>query len=113
MGDIIQFGRYEQDAHTSNGSEPIDWIVLERTDDSVMVISRFDLECIEYNEKHDQVSWAECTLRTWLNDVFLEEAFSKKEKAMIQTVNTGTAGSDSGADVMDQVFLLNEEEVTR
>ncbi len=113
VGDIIQFGHYEQDAHTSNGSEPIDWIVLERTDDSVMVISRFDLECIEYNEKYDQVSWAECTLRTWLNDVFLEEAFSKKEKAMIQTVNTGTAGSDSGADVMDQVFLLNEEEVTR
>ena len=34
-GDIIQFGSYEQDGNKENGTEDIEWIVLEKSDETI------------------------------------------------------------------------------
>ena len=41
VGDIIEFGSYEQDNDSSNGSEPIKWRVLEVSDGSALVVSEY------------------------------------------------------------------------
>ena len=44
IGDVITFGKYEQDNKTSNGKEDIEWIILDRQGDKVLLISRMALD---------------------------------------------------------------------
>jgi len=50
VGDYITFGAYEQDYNTSNGKEAIEWLVLEKKNNRLLVISRYALDCKRYNE---------------------------------------------------------------
>lgn len=45
IGDIVHFGRYEQDNNLDNGPEGIAWILLERSQDRALVISENVLDC--------------------------------------------------------------------
>ncbi len=115
-GDIIKFGSYEQDLDYTNGKEPIEWIVLEKTTKSILLISKYALDCVPYNIEYDNVTWETCTLRKWLNNVFLKTAFNKTEQGMINSTtlknhsNTefGTSGGNS---TNDKVFLLSQQEM--
>lgn len=111
-GDYIFFGSYEQDNNTANGKEDIEWLVLEVKDGKALLISKYALDCKPYNTEHTDVTWATCSLRKWLNDEFLNTAFSSEEKAKVPTTtvsgNTNPEyGTDPGAATQDRVFLLS------
>jgi hypothetical protein len=118
IGDYITFGSYEQDNDTSNGAEEIEWLVLDIQDGKALVISRYALDCKPYNTEYTDVTWETCTLRNWLNDGFINAAFSADEKSMIPTV-TVTAeenprhSTNPGNDTQDKIFLLSIEEVNQ
>ena len=117
VGDIIEFGSYEQDDKFSNGKEPIEWIVLSREGDSLLVLSRYALDMLMYNSAFKSTTWEECTLRKWLNGTFYNTAFTKKEKAMVKTVtltqHTNPTSKISGGNATkDNVFLLTAADVT-
>ncbi len=109
-GDIIKFGSYEQD-YPVNGKDPIEWIVLDKKKDGLLVMSKYALDVLPYNTKCVATSWAECTLREWLNKKFYEAAFNSVEKEMIKTVEHGTYNywyDDEREKVTrDKVFLLS------
>lgn len=115
VGDYVFFGSYEQDNNISNGKEDIEWLVLDKQDDRVLVVSKYALDCKPYNEEYEDVTWETCTLRGWLNDEFINAAFTEEEKATIPTV-TVTAdanpdySTDPGNDTEDRVFLLSINE---
>ncbi len=44
VGDTVYFGEYEQDANNGNGTEPIEWIVLEKDGDKALLLSKYGLE---------------------------------------------------------------------
>ena len=112
-GSLITFGHYEQDNDTSNGKEPIEWIVLEKREDgSLLVMSRYALDVQPYHIERKSVSWMTCTLREWLNGSFMNTAFSTDELAVISTDNSSNAEYASyGADAEDRVFLFSKFEV--
>ena len=118
-GDIFTFGSYEQDNDTSNGKEPIEWIVLSKNDKEMLVLSRYALDHKLYNEEFvDKITWEECTLRKWINDDFYNAAFSKAEKSLIKTKtlkNNGNPiiGSEGGKDTKDKVFMLAYEDMLK
>ena len=111
VGEYVTFGRYEQDSYTSNGKEDIDWLVLEIQDGKVLVISKYALDMKKYNETFAEVTWETCTLRTWLNNDFLNDAFTAAEQEVIPTV-TVTPDEDAelcknpGNATQDKVFLM-------
>lgn len=117
-GEYIKFGAYEQDNNTSNGKEDIEWLVLEVRDGKALVISKYALDCKQYNTSNTDVTWETCTLRNWLNNDFINAAFSSYEKAMIPTV---TVSADKNPDyninpgnaTQDQVFLLSITEANK
>lgn len=123
VGNYVFFGTYEQDNDRTNGKEAIEWLVLEKTSNRLLVISRYCLDSQPYDtEIHSRslssVTWAECTLRTWLNEDFLNAAFSDAEQAMIPTVRVSadknpTYGTLAGNPTYDQVFLLSITEANR
>ena len=112
VGDIVYFGTYEQDNDTSNGKENIKWRVLAKGNNRILVISDKALDCQPYNTVVSDVTWENCTLREWLNNDFINNAFSDDEKAMIPTVTVSadknpTYNTDPGNATQDQVFLLS------
>ena len=116
-GDIIKFGCYEQDYITKD-KEAIEWIVLERTDDRILVISKYALDAVRYNDSHTSTTWEQCSLRKWLNETFLSEAFTKEETAMIPKVSVSADknsqyGTDPGKETSDWVFLLSTAEAEK
>jgi len=114
VGDMIIFGKYEQDNDTSNGKEKIEWLVLAKKDDRLLVISQYALDCQQYNMSYTKVTWEDCTLREWLNEDFLNAAFLDGERAMIPTVTVPADKNpdfafkaNPGNDTQDKAFLLS------
>ena len=104
VGDIVCFGAYEQDNNTFNGKEDIEWFILAKEDNKVLIISDKALDRKPYNTSKTNITWESCSLRKWLNDTFLNAAFSAEEQAIIQSTKVSNATTD-------KVFLLSSEEV--
>ncbi len=121
VGDIVFFGTYEQDNEISNGKENIEWRVLAKENNKILIISDKGLDCQVYDtlDEEDECSWENCTLRKWLNDDFLNEAFSAEEQSKIQITNV--RGDESQYNMTsrysysteDMVFLLSINEVKK
>lgn len=119
-GSLVSFGSYEQDNDTSNGNEDIEWIVLAREGDRILVISRYALDCQPYNKIQypEGTTWETCSLRKWLNDTFLDMAFSDEERSKIPKVTVSADKNPSfdtnpGNATTDQVFLLSISEANK
>lgn len=118
-GDLVRFGSYPYGRNGAYSS--IEWIVLKNFDDSVLLLSRYGLDAIQYNSEKKDVTWETSSIRRWLNETFLYEAFSSDERALIQwakvdnSYNQGDKKhhTDGGADTLDRVFLLSYQEVNR
>lgn len=121
VGDTVYFGLYEQNKDDSDGKEPIEWQVLDAKDDKILLISTDILEMIAYHSAWTDITWEYCTLRTWLNGEFLNEAFNTDERRIILTSEidnspsqgNGEWDSYSGKDTLDQIFLLSYEEAKK
>ncbi|MBQ9879628.1 MAG: toll/interleukin-1 receptor domain-containing protein [Clostridia bacterium] len=112
VGDIIVFGKYEQDNDISNGKEAIEWIVLAKDSGKALIISKQALDCQQYNNEYLDITWEDSSLRRWLNGTFADNAFSNKEYTLI--LNTKVTAdinpaydTDPGNSTMDKIFLLS------
>jgi tetratricopeptide (TPR) repeat protein len=118
VGSTVFFGSYEQDNNTANGKEDIEWIVLSKEGNKVLVISKYALDCQNYNSTHTDVTWETCSLRKWLNGTFLSAAFSSAEQNSIIS-STVTADKNPkystlpGKNTTDKVFLLSITEANK
>ena len=122
----VWFGNYEQD-YTS-GKDPVKWRVLSNGADGIFVLSDQNLDCKLFDNTWegldfvdddclpDEMTWAMCTLRTWLNKEFYKAVFSTREQGSILETKVITPdhsyfGTEGGDDTMDKVFLLSLDEV--
>ena len=118
VGKTVTFGSYEQDNNPNNGQEPIEWIVLDAQGESRLLISKYALDAHAYNSTCTDITWEKCTLRDWLNNSFLNEAFSVNEKKAILTTSVDNSKSqgysgysaNGGNNTEDQIFLLSYTE---
>ncbi len=101
VGDIIEFGRYEQDNDLSNGAEAIEWLVLDVTDGNPLLVSRYGLDVMPFNDYYKYVNWRKSTIRSWLNKDFLSIAFDHPELELLSRVPSLDTLS------IDRVFLLS------
>ena len=112
VGDTLVFGSYEQDNDTTNGKEDIEWLVLVKENNRILVVSDKALDCKPYNQSWDCVTWETCSLRNWLNNDFINAAFTAEERAMIPTVTVSADmnpehNTNPGNATKDKVFLLS------
>ncbi len=117
VGDIIRFGTYEQDNVLDNGKEQIEWLVLAKEGNYLVVISNKILDRRAYHTDEVKITWENCELRKWLNSDFYNTAFTEAEQGKITTVTAHTNGrqvkytTDGGNDTQDNVFCLSYEEI--
>ena len=118
VGDTAFFGSYEQDNNMSNGKEDVEWIVLAKENGKVLVISKYALDCKRFNSHTPDVTWEKSSLRTWLNEIFLNDTFSAKEQEKIATTNVSADrnpdyNTNPGNVTNDKVFLLSITEAEK
>ena len=116
---VVTFGHYEQDNDPDNGPEPIEWIVLTQFGNHTVLLSLKCLDTLYFNDTFGSAPWENCSLRSWLNDAFLNTAFTKDERALIfDTTNTNTMADGypglpaTVSATTDKVFLLSYKELT-
>ena len=91
-GDNFKFGNYHGD---------IEWRVLKKDSNSLLVISEYGLDCKPFDIEGKTNKWDFCSLKKWLNTDFFNEAFNSEEKRLIKDTIYG------------KVFLLNVKEARK
>lgn len=127
VDDIVFFGSYEQDNDYSNGSESVAWRILEKENNRILLISADVLEGKGFNDHLGTIdldvydpslergTWEYWTIRQWLNESFLEEAFNEDEQAaIIESFVPADKNPKSnwkpGNPTQDKIFLLSAVE---
>ena len=118
IGDTYIFGAYEQDNDLSNGKEEIEWIVLDKDGLSVLLLSKYALDAHLYHTPRVSVTWETCFAREWMNETFLNEAFTPEEQARILSTAVNAdknplRNTSPGNGTTDKVFLLSIPEVNK
>ncbi len=97
--------------------EPIKWRILSVNGNDAFLLADLGLNDIKYNDTCSACSWETSSLRSYLNNTFLNSAFTASEKNAIYNTNVinednffyGTIG---GNDTIDKVYLLSYAEIT-
>ena len=116
VGDTIIFGHYEQDSYSWTGQEEIEWRVLDKKDGKLLVTSVYGLDSKPYNTEWEETNWEKCSLRKWLNNEFLNAAFTDSEKRMIPITTVANEEYSTGTkenSTKDKVFLLSVREAEK
>lgn len=104
IGKVVRFGDYEQDNNLDNGTEPIEWVVLDVKDGYALLLSVYSLDAQPYDTEGRNVSWLDCSLRAWLNDEFYHAAFAWYEQSELFS---GKPFDNEYYAENDRVFLLD------
>lgn len=110
---------------------PIRWRVLDIQEGKALLLADRMPDCAPFHGTDEEVSWQDCTLRSWLNGYgaaanrlgmdytgigLIDRAFTEGEKAAIlptlcENADNRTYGTDSGEDTEDRLFLLSNGQV--
>ena len=126
VGDYILFGKYKQGNNYRNVREDLEWLVLAKEDNKILVISKYGLEFKRFHDvtprEFDRkfpggVTWEQCSLRKFLNEEFINNAFSTAEQNQIisttVTADVNCKGVPPGNDTIDKIFLLSVNEANK
>jgi len=117
IGSRVEFGSYFF-SENSETKEPVSWIVLDRDDKSVLLLTEFGIDCRPYHPGCGDMTWENSEFRGWLNGEFFSTAFSPKEQELIlENANKNPDNelyhTKGGNDTRDRVFALSLDEVKR
>jgi len=94
-----------------------DWRVLDLKDGNALVLSMNVVVLRPYLERFDKVTWTNCSMRSYLNNDFLNNEFTSEEKARLVETRNVTVNpwfpEMGSATSIDKVFLLSVEEVVQ
>ena len=100
-GDKIIFNNYK-------------WRVLDIQNSTALIITEYIVESCPYHENVKDITWADCSLRKYLNGEFYDNFSAEEKSRIIPTENKNSDnqwyGAKGGADTRDSIFLLSIEE---
>ncbi|GEM_PF-4567535 len=106
---IVKFGNY--------GGENIEWYMLDESENNVLLLSKYIIDYKPFNDDGHVIAkdtdWENSSLRSWLNNEFIDEAFTNQEQAYLICTNVQDYKSDQklGNIVEDRVFLFSREQL--
>ena len=102
IGSSVPFGGYQ-------------WRILDIQGNAALMITEYMIEQQPYNNCAGDVTWADCSLRKYLNGEFYNKFTEAEQSRIISVLNKNHDnrwyGSKGGEDTLDYIFLLNIEEV--
>ena len=83
IGSTLVIGKYWQNEELEDGKTGLEWIVISKENNRVLLLCKKGIEVKAYDSKKDKAIWKNCELRKWLNNDFYDETFSEDEKMKI------------------------------
>lgn len=114
--------------------EPIEWLVMEEKEDSILLLADKSLDSTHYygpyGENDDEIkishnggvgylsNYQLSSIRIWLNNYFYNLSFNEEEKDKIIVTNVNNKLEDNAKefecnDTLDKVYLLSKEEILK
>ena len=95
--------------------------MLERDGNKALVISKYCIEWLPFHNTFAEVGWKNSSIRSWLNNTFLNGAFTAQEKkSIISTQHTNPDFYDDSegernwlGTTTDTIFLLSSGEADK
>ena len=104
VGDIIRFGGYQ-------------WLVLDIEGGRALVVSKDIVEQREYHTSWVNITWADCSLREYLNGEFYNSFSSSDRARIVEVTNVNEDNqwfeTNGGDDTQDRIFLLSLAEIVK
>lgn len=79
-----------------------------------MIITEHIIEQRSYHNVYKDITWADCSLRKYLNGEFYDKFNTTDKSRIIPVINKNHDnqwyGSNGGADTQDSIFILSIEE---
>ena len=102
IGSTMPFGDYN-------------WRILDIKNNTALIITENIIEHRAYHDVYNDITWADCSLRKYLNGEFYDK-FNVTDKSRISPVinknpDNQWYGSKGGEDTEDSIFLLTIEDV--
>ena len=114
VGDKIVLGKYEQNGDLAS-AEDISWTVIKVEEGRALLIADLCLAHGGFHDAYEAFSWADSSIRDWLNVDFYTKAFNDEEKTLIRRTSIENdknyifaVGEDNVT--TDMVFLLSLDE---
>ncbi len=86
IGDEVEFGHFDTDL-TIPGKETVLWLVIEKDENTICLLSKMGLGGSFYHQKHEEVVWEDSDIRTLLNSKEYLDMFNRYEKDAIISNN--------------------------
>lgn len=113
---IINGSKYHKTENNYFKYEPIKWRVLHYENSEAFLLSDAILDSQPYHSENEEIDWEKSSIRAWLNNEFINKAFSNEENKAINTVelinkDNSKYGTQGGKNTSDKLFLLSLSEV--
>ena len=122
VGDTVALGTYNVGGYKNNEyfekTDEIEWQVLDIKDGKVLLISKYVVDTVAYNNEKGDITWELCSLRKWLNEDFMNTAFKDVEKELIATTvleaeEKPSRGTIDPKSTEDKIFILTKAETEK
>lgn len=101
IGGVVSFGGYH-------------WRILDIQGNAALIMTEDIVEQQPYHNRAGGVTWADCSLRKYLNGEFYHKFTTSEQSRIIPVLNQNQDnqwyGSGGGEDTRDYIFLLSIEE---
>ena len=113
---IINGSKYHKTENNYFKYEPIRWRVLHYENSEAFLLADAILDSQPYHSENEEIDWKKSSIRAWLNNEFINKAFSNEENKAINTVelinkDNSKYGTQGGKNTSDKLFLLSLSEV--
>ena len=113
---IINGSKYHKTENNYFKYEPIKWRVLHYENSEAFLLADAILDSQPYHSENEEIDWEKSSIRAWLNNEFINKAFSNEENKAINTVelinkDNSKYGTQGGKNTSDRLFLLSLSEV--
>lgn len=113
---IINGSKYHKTENNYFKYEPIKWRVLHYENSEAFLLVDAILDSQPYHSENEEIDWEKSSIRAWLNNEFINKAFSNEENKAINTVelinkDNSKYGTQGGKNTSDKLFLLSLSEV--
>ena len=117
--DTVVFGKFPQNEDSGvelsiAKKDPIEWIVLEKNDNKILLLSKNILKVMPFSNVGDN-KYRNSDIRKWINNEFINYAFSQDEKSniLVSEVKIHKSNNEVYDVTNDKLFILSAEEMRK
>ena len=110
VGSTVEFGRFDQNGDTSDGSETLKWLVLAEDGNRRLLIAANCVASLPFDTAASS-DWENSSLKAWLDGEFADGAFNTLQRGMLVSWEDGSQVTIMSGDELKQYLATDSKRV--